>query len=366
MKKPRIIFHIDLNAFFASVEMILDPYLKNKVFAVGGSRYFSGGILTTASYKARKYGISSAMSVQEAYRRYPNLIVVPNKHDVYQKYSKMFIDTLKAYTHHIYQASIDEAYLDVTDIIDTKQPLKLAKSIQQTLLKLQLPCSIGIGPTLFLAKTASDLKKPLGITVLRKRDIKRILYPLNVNQIHGIGKKTSARLHEINIQTVKDFMNPKHRAIIIKTIGENGYLSHYADLSGTSSDYVDTKKHEIPQSISQETTLTNYIDHIDVVKQELDILFSECYKRLIDEDLMTKSVFIKFRTDTFQTTTKTRSIHEETNDINLLEQIYDDLFYAFYQGETLRLLGVGFGNIIHKRDFKQDRNLFNYKEIDKF
>lgn len=364
MKKPRIIFHIDLNAFFASVEMILDPYLKDKVFAVGGSSYFSGGILTTASYKARKYGIRSAMSVQEAYERYPRLIVVPNKHHEYQKYSKLFIDTLKTYTTHIYQASIDEAYLDVTNIIDTNKPLKLAKDIQQTLLKLQLPCSIGIGPTLFLAKTASDFKKPLGITILRKRDIKRLLYPLDVGTIHGIGKKTAQRLYHHHIYTVKDFMNPNNKNTIIKAIGENGYLSHHRDLSGTSSDYVDSKKHEIPQSISTETTLTNYIDHIDVVKQELDTLFSDAYKRLIDEDLMTKSVFIKFRTDKFETTTKTQSLHEETNDINILEATYDDLFYAFYQGETLRLLGVGFGNIIHKRDFKRDRTLFNYKEID--
>lgn len=366
MKKPRIIFHIDLNAFFASVEIILDPYLKNKVFAVGGSSYFKGGILTTASYNARKYGIHSAMSVKEAYERYPNLIVVPNKHHEYAKYSKIFMDTLKNYTDHIYQASIDEAYMDVTDIIDTKNPLKLAKDIQTTLLKLQLPCSIGIGPTLFLAKTASDFKKPLGITILRKRDIKRRLYPLNVNQIHGIGKKTSKRLHEIGIHLVADFMNVENKSIIIKTIGENSYRSHKLDLLGDSSDYVDTKKHEIPQSISTENTLTNYIDHIDVVKQELDILFSECYKRLIDEDLMTKSVFIKFRTDAFITTTKTKSLHEETDDITLLEQTYDDLFYEFYQGETLRLLGVGFGNIIHKKDYKQERTLFNYKEVDQF
>lgn len=365
MKKPRIIFHIDLNAFFASVEIILDPYLKNKVFAVGGSSYFKGGILTTASYKARHYGIHSAMSVKEAYERYPNLIVVPNKHHEYAKYSKVFIDTLRTFTDHIYQASIDEAYMDVTDIIDTKNPLKLAKAIQTKLLAQQLPCSIGIGPTLFLAKTASDFKKPLGITILRKRDIKKLIYPLNVSQIHGIGKKTSQRLHDHQIHTVADFMNPHNKSSIIKAIGENGYLSHRQDLLGESDDYVDTKKYEIPQSISTENTLTNYIDHIDVVKQELDMLFSECYKRLVDENLMTKSVFIKLRTDAFVTTTKTKSLHEETDDINILEQTYDDLFYAFYQGETLRLLGVGFGNIIHKKDFKQERTLFNYKQMDK-
>lgn len=364
MKKPRIIFHIDLNAFFASVEMILDPYLEGKVFAVGGSKYFKGGILTTASYQARQYGINSAMSVKEAYERYPNLIVVPNKHHEYSKYSRLFIETLKTFTPIVYQASIDEAYLDVTDTIDTNRPLALAKTIQKTLLGMKLPCSIGIAPTLFLAKTASDLKKPLGITILRKRDIKAKLYSLNVDKIHGIGRKTSSRLHEVGIQTVAELMNPIHKQTIINAIGKNAYESHYRDLSGNSSDYVDTKKYEIPQSISTETTLTNYINHKDVVKQELDILFQECYKRLIDENLLAKNVFIKFRTDRFETTTKTRSLAEETDDIVLLEATYDELFEVFYQGETLRLLGVGFGSIIHKRDFKMDRTLFNYKEVD--
>lgn len=365
MKKPRIIFHIDLNAFFASVEMILDPYLKNKVFAVGGSSYFKGGIITTASYKARKYGIHSAMTVKEAYERYPKLIMVPNKHNEYGKYSRMFIDVLKTYTEEIYQASIDEAYIDVTNIIDVANPLKLAKDIQNKLLKIKLPCSIGIGPTLFLAKMASDFKKPLGITILRKREIKKMLYPLDIGKIHGIGKKTSAKLQEINIKTVKDFMDLNNKEKIIEAIGNNSYLSYKADLTGNSSSLVDPEKYLIPKSVSSETTLTNYIDHVDIVKQELDILFNECYKRLIDEDLLTKSVFIKFRTDQFKTMTKTKSLVEETNDINILENAYDELFYEFYQGETLRLLGVGFANIVHKKDFQVIRNLFNYKEVDK-
>ena len=143
---------------------------------------------------------------------------------------------------------------------------------------MKLPCSIGIGPTLFLAKMASDFKKPLGITILRKRDIKKILYPLDISEIHGIGKKTSAKLHEIEIKTVKDFMDINNQDKIIEAIGKNSYLSYKADLTGNSSSVVDPYKYLIPKSVSSETTLTNYIDHVDIVKQELDILFNECYK----------------------------------------------------------------------------------------
>ena len=150
MKKPvNIIFHIDLNAFFASVEMIENPSLKQKVFAVGGGLNFQrGGILTTASYKARHYGIRSGMSISEAMNLYPKLIVVPNRHKLYHKYSRLFIDYLKTYTHLVWQVSIDEAYMDVTSLSDQIHPLELAKKIQKELIRLyQLPSSIGIAPT---------------------------------------------------------------------------------------------------------------------------------------------------------------------------------------------------------------------------
>lgn len=366
-KKVKIIFHIDLNAFYASVEMILNPYLKDRVFAVGGrGGYFRGGVLTTASYKARQYGIRSGMNVTEAMERYPKLIVVPNNFQAYKKYSEIFYNYLRSYTNQIYQASIDEVYMDVTDLMDEIHPIKLAKKIQKELNEdYGLPVSIGIGPTLFLAKMGSDYKKPLGITVMRKRDVKRKLYHKPINIVFGIGKKTNERLSEVEIHTIEDFLDPNNQHKIIDAIGENAYYSSVADLLGQSSDYVDVNKYAIPQSISNETTLNQDINIIDLLKETLDDLFIETHERLIKEELLCKNVFIKLRYSNFETTTKTTTLPEYEDDYERLNFLVHELFDVDYDGSPLRLIGVGFGNIIRKSDYKEDRTLFNYKEVDK-
>lgn len=366
-KKVKIIFHIDLNAFYASVEMILNPHLKNRVFAVGGrGGYFRNGVLTTASYRARKYGIRSGMTVGEALDRYPRLLVVPNNHHEYKKYSNIFFNYLKTYTSQIYQASIDEVYMDVTNLADKIHPIKLAEKIQKELNEdYGLPVSIGIGPTLFLAKMASDYKKPLGITVMRKRDVKRKLFDKPIRAVFGIGKKTDAKLEEVNVLTIRDFLNKKNKNKIIEAIGENAYYGTVNDLLGRSSDFVDVNKYAIPQSISNESTLAHDIDIIEVLKEMLDDLFNETYVRLIKEKLMCKSVFIKLRYNDFSTTTKTTTIREYTDDEEILSFTADELFDLYYTGKPLRLIGVGFGNIIKKEDFVEERTLFNYQKLDK-
>lgn len=366
-KKVKIIFHIDLNAFYASVEIILNPYLKDKVFAVGGrGSYFRGGVLTTASYKAREYGIRSGMNVSEALDRFPQLIVVPNNFKAYKKYSEIFYNYLKQYSNQIYQASIDEVYMDVTDLMDEIHPIELAKKIQKELNEdYGLPVSIGIGPTLFLAKMGSDYKKPLGITVMRKRDVKRRLYSKPINIVFGIGRKTNEKLSNIDIFTVEDFLNPENQKKIITEIGENAYYSTVDDLLGRSSDFVDVNKYAIPQSISNETTLNQDLNIIDLLKEMLDELFIETHERLIKEKLLCKTVFIKLRYSNFQTTTKTTSLAKYEDDYDRLNFLVNELFDVEYDGNPLRLIGVGFGNIIKKSDYREDRTLFNYKKLDK-
>ncbi|MDR4969231.1 MAG: hypothetical protein RG740_06400, partial [Acholeplasmataceae bacterium] len=189
MKKDiKIIFHIDLNAFFASCAMIKDPYLKDKVFVVGGSSTSRRGVISTASYPARKLGIHSAMNINDALRIYPKLIIVPTEFNLYQKYSNLFFSYLKQFSNIILAGSIDEAYVDMTEASKNKHPLELAKQIQDGLMETHgLPCSIGIASTLFLAKMASDMLKPMGITVLRKKDIVHKLFSLPIQDMYGIG-----------------------------------------------------------------------------------------------------------------------------------------------------------------------------------
>ena len=160
--KGRIIFHIDMNAYFCSVQCILNPSLRGKAFAVGREGTYKG-VISTASYEARKLGIHSAMPIADAYRKVPDLLIISPNFEEYKKYHYAFVKIIKEYTDIIEVASIDELYADMTKISETRHPMLVAKEIQLRLLKeLDLPCSIGIAPTLFLAKMASDMQKPLG------------------------------------------------------------------------------------------------------------------------------------------------------------------------------------------------------------
>lgn len=361
----KIIFHIDLNAFYASCAIIKEPYLKDKVFVVGGG-ILRTGIITTASYPARKYGIKSAMSITDAMRLYPKLLVVPTDFNLYHKYSKLFFNFLKQYTPLILAGSIDEAYMDLTELSKTKHPLDIAKDMQQRLLKeIGLPSSIGIAPTLFLAKMASDMKKPMGITVLRKKDIVEKLFPLPVKDIHGIGRKTYPRLEALGIKTIGDFTKDVYKKEILTIMSPQNYQSVLDHLLGQSSDVVDPKKYSIPQSISQETTLNYPIDHQQTLFDHLIEMLDAAYQRLIDETLVTKTVGIKLRDQSFQTITRSYSFMEPTDDYDIIYEQIETLFEANYHGNPLRLVGVSLSQVMLKKDLKIDITLFNYHELTK-
>ncbi len=207
----RVYFHVDLNAFFANAEVLLDPSLKGKPLAISGNTRRS--VVSTASYEARKYGVHSAMPIQQAVKLCPDLVIVHGHYAYYQDLSNQFMHIIRSYTDLVEQASIDECYMDVTDIIFRYQrPLDLAWEIQKKILhETGLQCSIGVGPNMFLAKMASDMKKPMGITVLRIRDVPDKMWPLPISEMRGIGKKTLPLMNELNINTIQHLAQyPNH------------------------------------------------------------------------------------------------------------------------------------------------------------
>lgn len=361
----RIIFHIDLNAFFASVEMIENPSLKNKVFAVGGGLGFNrGGVLTTASYKARKYGIRSGMTISNALHLYPKLIVVPNRHGLYHQYSIKFIHYLKTYTPLVWQVSVDEAYMDVTDI-EGIHPLTLAKKIQTELVeRFQLPSSIGIAPTLFLAKMGSDMKKPMGITIIRKRDVKQKIYPLPIKDLYGLGKKTYPKLEKMGILTIGDFSNPEQVPRILEVISQKSYDAYILDIHGLSSNKVDPYKYALPKSISNETTLSFDTDMESVIKETLISQLKEAHPRMRQDRLQTKTVGIRLRYHNFETIQKVVSFSDYTDDYQKIEDVILEIFENVYTGKPVRLIGVSLNNLKPKDQIEKPFDLFEYQALE--
>lgn len=353
----KIILHVDMNAFFCSVACLLNPTLRGKVFAIGRENSYRG-VISTASYEARAFGIHSAMSLAEAYRLVPNLIVVSPDYSHYVHYHQEFLKILKEYSTLVEVASIDEAYLDITELSSKRHPLVIAKEIQKRILKeAGLSCSIGIAPTLFLAKMASDMKKPLGITVMRKRDVEEKLYPLSVADIYGIGKKTYPTLIAHDIKTIGDFMNPVNAQKIINLIGPTTYESAYSHILGNSSNVVDPNRRSESESISTSQTFDRVIRSSIEVLYELRKMTREVVTKMKKDHYFTKTITITMRNLDFKTITRSKSI-DYTDEFDVIYDVVTDLVEEHYHDEELRLLGVGVSNLKDEKSLPRVYNLF--------
>lgn len=354
-----IIYHIDLNAFFATAEINKNPSLADKPVAVGG--HGRKGVISTANYIARKYGVHSAMPVFEALKLCPDLVVVHGDYELYDRLSGQFMDIIKSYTSKVEQASIDECYADMSEIVlKYKKPLDLAIDIQKRVKhELGLTCSIGIAPNKFLAKIASDLKKPNGITVLRKREVKSKLWPLSIDAIGGIGKKTAPHLKQQGIKTIGDLANPENKAIIEKILGNTA--SSFIDYANgiDNSDVCDY--HEM-KSMSQSTTTNEDILDFNEVKNIFSGLIKTLSSRLKEEYLWGNSISISIRYNTFQTISRTKKLDYYTNSYEEILSSALMLFEMNDRGEPIRLLGVGVNNLKNQSTYN-DVDLFDYNKI---
>ena len=361
----RIIFHIDMNAYFCSVACILYPSLRGEAFAIGRENTYKG-VISTASYEARALGIHAAMPISEAYKIKPDLKVISIDYRYYQDYHNKFVNIIKEYSNLIEVASIDELYADMTDISKSKHPIVLAKEIQLRLLKeLGLSCSIGIAPTLFLAKMASDIKKPLGITVIRKKDVKDILYPLSVKEIFGIGKKTYPKLINSGINTIAEFMMPENKDKIISIIGDNSYNYVINHILGNSSNIIDPNRYSDSSSISTSQTYDVFLSSLSEILYEMRRMTRELCSKMKSKDYYTKTVNITLRDDNFHTITRQDTLDEYSNDFQSLYEVITNLVEDNYSFEKrYRLVGVGFSNILHESELPIEYNLFTINDKD--
>lgn len=358
----KVIFHIDLNAFFASAELLRNSGLEGQPVVVGGLSKRS--VVCTASYEARKYGVRSAMPLFQALTLCPNLIVLKGDHKWYEECSQKFLTYIKKYTPFIEVASIDECFIDVSEIIKKyKRPLDLAWEIQNGLYEeLRLPCSIGVAPNKFLAKMASDMRKPMGITVLRKQELRSKLWPLDITEMFGIGKKTVPILKANNIKIIQDIADPKNEVLICSLLGKQGPQA-IRNARGQGSDslvYSTTL-----QSISQSTTINHDVEDYSEMKNIFHVLTTQLVQRAQKEKIQGKLISISIRYFDFRNVVRSVNLEEATNDYM---KVFEQVMYLFDNNAEelpIRHLGVGLGSLVSSKHHMQQLNIFHNETLKK-
>lgn len=360
----KVILHIDLNAFFVRCEELEDPSLIGKPVIIGHSG--RGGVVSTCSYKAREFGVRSGMPTFQALKLCPNAIIIPGHYGLYSKKSHEFINFVKKHSTLIEQASIDECYVDMTKTISNiKNPLEYIKNMQNTLFKeTGLMCSIGVAPTKFLAKMGSDYKKPMGITIIHRKDIARILYPLPIESFFGIGKKTAPKLRKMGISTIGDLAKliNEDDPEIKKEFGRF-YYGIKDWISGYGSDEVETEPWD-PKSIGNSTTFKFDTNNFEEIKEYVRELSKEVSERAKEANKVGYSVQLVLKDDDFKVINRSKKLNKPTNDFIEIFDIATQLLEANLGDKMIRLAGVTLQNLIDPSEVVIQMSIFdNYDEI---
>lgn len=330
------ILHIDCDAFYASCEEIRNPKLKSLPVAVGGLTNKS--IITTANYKAREYGLHSAMPVFIAKELCPNLILVPVDHDYYREKSNEVFDIIKTYAKDFEQVSIDEAYL----LVDNETPIDLAKKIQKEVFtKTTINVSIGISYNKFLAKLASDWNKPHGIKEISRSDMPNILLGLSISKVHGLGSQGVEKLHKIGIYTIDDLMKLDEN-FLIDLFGKQG-IYIYNVIRGEDKREVNPIRER--KSLGRERTFRENTNDIKVLYKYLEEISTKIESDLMKKDLQGKTVNLKLKRADFKTITRAITLQEPIYKTDDIYNSASDLLSEVYKGEYIRLIGISLSKL---------------------
>jgi DNA polymerase-4 len=332
-KEPRAIIHLDMDCFYAAIEVRDQPSLKGKPVGVGGARD-RRGVLTTCNYEARKFGVRSAMPTFMALQRCPHLIILPTRFDVYRKESAVIREILYRFTPLVEPLSLDEAYLDVT--AHPGAPGPLAQVIRGLILrKTKLTASAGIGPNKLVAKIASDLKKPNGQVEVKPEEVPEFMEKLPVRKLWGIGEVTGQKLERLGIATCGD-MRRLSRADLVENFGKFG-IELYDLCRGIDERPVEPDRER--KSLSNEETFSTDLETLSECEEKLPELFEELMADLAQKEstrIITK-IFVKLKFHDF-----TRTTVERAGLAPSLDQFRSLLAEAFARtGKSVRLIGLG-------------------------
>ena len=358
----KVIVHIDLNAFFVRAEEIKDPSLEGKPVAIG--KEGRAGIVSTCSYEARKYGVHSGMPVFQAKQLCPQIILLPGDYRFYHTLSHIFRKFVRNYTKIVEIASIDECFADFTDVVKGVDDVEaFFKKLQLDLYEqTQLKCSIGVAPTKFLAKMGSDYQKPMGLTIIRKKDIKKILYPLSLDKLFGVGKKTLPRLQSLGIRTIGELATRMDREDkeVMATLGKFFYtLQDW--LHGKGSDTVQVEWDD-PKSLGHSTTLKHDTDDFNEIKPIYEQLCNEVAYEVKKEKMYGYTVCINIKEANFVAHNKSITLDRPINDAKLIYKYAIQLYEKNFLGFNVRLIGVTLQNLVSNKEIAVQMDLFSSNE----
>ena len=333
---------MDMDAFYVSVELLRRPELRGKPVIVAGSADpNSRGVVMTASYEARRFGVGSAMPLATAYRRCPQAIVVPPDMELYRRGSRRVMEILRGFSDRVEVAGLDEAYLDLSD---SPAPKTRAKQIKRDVhAATRLVCSIGLAPNKLLAKIASDLDKPDGFRVLRREEMLDAVGDRPASLIPGVGPKTAGRLERAGIRTVTDLACAGDE-VLAGALGPNHGPALRALANGLDERAVVTGRE--PKSESRETTFARDVDDLDQLHDHLDRLLDSLCARLGHGRYRGRTVTLKIRLAPFRTFTRSRTLAEATADRELVGATAHELLEKFERDAPLRLLGIGVSGLV--------------------
>ena len=336
----RKIIHIDMDAFYASIEQRDHPEYRGKPLAVG----YSGerGVVAAASYEARKFGVRSAMSSKVALSRCPQLIFVPGRHNVYRDVSNQIMEIFLEYTDIVEPLSLDEAYLDVT-VNKKNMPSAtiIARELKERIKDATgLTASAGVSINKFLAKIASDYKKPDGLFVITTKEAEAFVEGLKIEQFWGVGKVTAERMHRLGISTGADLKKFSEQELV-NLFGKAGHLFYQ---NARAIDNREVQSDRIRKSIGAETTFQEDIQELEELKVRLKEVADEVWQRVSKRDFYGRTITLKIKYADFEQITRSKTMPWFVNDFNVFWQTAQNLLEIVDRTKKIRLIGLTVSN----------------------
>jgi DNA polymerase-4 len=352
MPEYRKIIHIDMDAFYASVEQRDFPEYRGKAIVVGGSPEGRGGVVATASYEARKFGIHSAMSSKKALQLCPHVLFVRPRFEAYKEASVRIREIFSRYTDLIEPLSLDEAYLDVTeDKLNIGSALEIAAQIKTAIKEeLQLTASAGVSINKFVAKIASDINKPDGLKFIGPSAIEAFMESLPVGKFHGVGKVTGEKMKNMGLHTGAD-LKKLSEADLMNKFGKAGRF-YYHIVRGI--DQREVQPHRKTKSLGAEDTFSHDLETLEEMEVQLDKIALLVFERLEKKKMEGRTITLKIKYSDFKQITRNCSFPQPVSDLDTISRTAKELLAASEpEGKKIRLLGISISNFDAQADRKE-------------